>query len=120
MNGESDEVEIANLSEINEYFRIFKDEILRRDADHRQERLELKLQLNLLKAKLQGEVKHTLRIASGRTPQKMSVLGEKSQNLDTNASGSMYEDQKSFGKREQSMGEKMNYVEFERKKQLIS
>lgn len=46
------EIEIHNLNEVNEYFRIFKDEILNKENESKKEINELKMQMNLLKVKL--------------------------------------------------------------------
>ena len=48
------EIEIHNLNEVNEYFRIFKDEILKKESRYQNEITDLKMQINMLKAKLEG------------------------------------------------------------------
>ena len=54
MRNDSYEIEIHNLNEVNEYFRIFKDEILKKEQKNLSEITDLKMQINLLKAKLEG------------------------------------------------------------------
>ena len=59
------EIEIHNLNEVNEYFRIFKDEVLKRDKRYQTEITDLKMQINMLKAKLEsGHNQTRLRLSS--------------------------------------------------------
>lgn len=48
------EIELHNLNEVNEYFRIFKDEILKKEHRYQSEVRDLKTQLAHLKSKLEN------------------------------------------------------------------
>jgi hypothetical protein len=49
------------LNEVNEYFRIFKDEILKKEKKNQTEIADLKMQINQLKSKLEnGNIGHNL------------------------------------------------------------
>lgn len=48
------EIELHNLNEVNEYFRIFKEEIMRKEERYQREINDLKLQINLLKQKVEN------------------------------------------------------------------
>lgn len=50
------EIEIHNLNEVNEYFRIFKDEIIRKENKYQGEIHELKMQINHFKNKLENNM----------------------------------------------------------------
>ena len=43
MKNDSFEVEVHNLNEVGEYFRIFKDEIVKRDLKYQNEITDLKM-----------------------------------------------------------------------------
>jgi hypothetical protein len=49
IHNDSYEIEIQNLNEVNEYFRIFKDLIIEKDAKHVMEISELRKQVDALK-----------------------------------------------------------------------
>ncbi|CDW75634.1 kinesin motor domain containing protein [Stylonychia lemnae] len=51
---DSFEIELHNLNEVNEYFRIFKDEVIKRDLKYQKEISDLKGQINLLKTKVEN------------------------------------------------------------------
>ncbi len=46
------EIEIHNLNEVNEYFRIFKDDIVRRELTYEEELASLRNQIGFLRSKL--------------------------------------------------------------------
>lgn len=50
------EIELHNLNEVNEYFRIFKDEILRKESRYQKEIQDLRFQISSLKSKLEGGI----------------------------------------------------------------
>ena len=52
MYNDAFELELHNLNEVNEYFRIFKDEILKKDQENSNQIKELKLQVTQLRNKI--------------------------------------------------------------------
>lgn len=48
------EIELHNLNEVNEYFRIFKDEIVKKESKYQREINDFKMQINLLKSKVES------------------------------------------------------------------
>jgi hypothetical protein len=64
VHNDSYEIEIHNLNEVNEYFRIFKDEVVKNKNRYQSEITDLKMQVNMLKAKIEGAgVSHKLRLS---------------------------------------------------------
>eukprot|EP00347_Sterkiella_histriomuscorum_P023771 403333442 len=54
VKNDSFEIELHNLNEVNEYFRIFKDEIMKKEQRYQREINDLKMQVNMLKIKVEN------------------------------------------------------------------